>query len=66
MSALISGFRGLTIVKTVVQIAAYGLVMWTYAEQQGLGDAFVDGVKSLLGLPVDLLRMAATPGGGRA
>lgn len=51
--------------KTVVQIAAYGLVMWTYADRQGLGDAFVDGVKSLLGLPVDLLKMTATPGGGQ-
>jgi hypothetical protein len=49
----------------VVQIAAYGLVMWTYAERQGLGDAFTDGVKALLGLPSDLLRMAATPGGGQ-
>lgn len=65
MRRLISGVRGLTLLKTVVQIAAYGLVMWTYAEQQGLGETFVDGVKSLLGLPTDLLKMAATPGGGR-
>jgi hypothetical protein len=65
VTTLISGVRGLSLVKTVVQIAAYGLVMWTYADRQGLGDAFVDGVKSLLGLPVDLLKMTATPGGGR-
>jgi len=63
---LISGVRGLSLVKTVVQIAAYGLVMWTHAEKQGLGDSFVDGVKSLIGLPVDLLKMAGTPGGGGA
>jgi hypothetical protein len=54
------------LVKTIVQIAAYGLVMWTYAERQGLGDAFVDGVKALLRLPADLLGLAGTPGGGRA
>ena len=65
MRQLISGVRGLTILKTVVQIAAYGLVMWTYAERQGLGDAFVDGVKSLLRLPADLLG-AATFGGADA
>ena len=66
MTLPIPGVRGLSLVKTVVQIAAYGLVMWTYAEREGLGDAFVDGVKALLGLPADLLRMAGTPGGGRA
>lgn len=66
MSALISGVRGLSPVKTVVQIAAYGLVMWTYADRRGLGDAVVDGVKALFGLPADLLRLAATPGGGEA
>jgi len=66
VSALISGVRGLSLVKTVVQIAAYGLVMWTYAEKQGLGDVFVDGLKSLLRLPADLLGLAATSGGAGA
>jgi hypothetical protein len=62
---LFSGVRGLTIVKVVVQIAAYSLIAWTYAERQGVGDDFVDGVKSLLQLPADLLR-AVTPGGANA
>lgn len=66
MTLPISGVRGLSLVKTVVQIAAYGLVMWTYAERQGLGDAFVDGVKALFRLPADLLGLAGTPGGGEA
>ena len=52
--------------KTVVQIAAYVLITWTYAEGQGLGDAFVDGLKALLRLPADLLGLAGSPGGGRA
>ena len=65
MTTLISGIRGLSLVKTIVQTAAYLLVTWTYAEQRGLGDAFVQGLRDLLGLPVDLLRQA-TPGGGRA
>lgn len=65
MTLLISGVRGLSLVKTVVQIAAYGLVMWTYADRQGVGDLLVDGLTTLLGVPVDLLRQA-TPGGGRA
>ena len=51
--------------KTIVQIAAYGLVMWTYADRRGLSDALVDGVKALVGLPADLLALAATPGGGQ-
>ena len=66
MRTLISGVRGLSLVKTVVQIAAYVLITWTYAEEQGLGDAFVDGLKSLLRLPADLLGLAGSPGGGRA
>jgi len=65
VTPLISGFRGLTIAKTLVQIAAYGLVMWTQADRLGLGDTFVNGVKSLLGIPVELVRTAATPGGGQ-
>ncbi len=50
--------------KTIVQTAAYLLVTWTYAERRGLGDAFVQGLRDLLGLPFDLLRQA-TPGGGQ-
>lgn len=65
MRTLISGFRGLTILKTLVQIAAYTAVMWTHAERNGFGDEFVDGLKSLLRLPADLLG-AATPGGADA
>lgn len=64
MNTLISGFRGLRILKTVVQIAAYAFITWTYAERQGLEEPFMDGLKSLLRLPVDLLRWAV-PGGGR-
>ena len=51
--------------KTAVQIAAYLLITWTYAEKQGLGDTFVQGLKELIRLPRDLLHGAATPGGGR-
>lgn len=65
MTLPIPGVRGLSLVKTVVQIAAYGLVMWTYADRHGLGDAFVDGLKALVGLPAQLLRPAGTPGGGQ-
>ena len=61
----IPGIRGLRIVKIAVQIAAYGLIAWTYAERQGLGDEFVDGLKGLLRLPGDLLQ-AGTPGGADA
>ena len=61
----IPGIRGLTIVKIGVQIAAYSLIMWTYAERQGIVDEFVDGLKALLRLPADLLRWAV-PGGGDA
>lgn len=61
---LISGVRGLTILKTVVQIAAYALVSWTYAERAGLRDEFESGVRTLLQLPLDLLGLA-TPGGVR-
>jgi hypothetical protein len=60
---LISSVRGLTLVKTLVQIAAYALVMWTYADRQGLGDAFVDGLRALVGLPAQLLTGATSPGG---
>ena len=66
MIPLISSVRGLSLVKTVVQIAAYVLITWTYAERQGLGDALVDGLKALLRLPGDLLGLAGSPGGGRA
>mgnify|MGYP000294843501 CR=1 FL=1 len=62
---LAGGVRGLTLVKTLVQIAAYGVVMWTYAENAGLGDAFRRGVHALVGLPAQLVGQA-TPGGGRA
>jgi hypothetical protein len=48
----------------VAQIAASFLVAWTYAEKQGLGDEFMDGLKTLARLPLDLLGVAATPGGG--
>lgn len=65
MTPLISGGRGLTLLKTAVQIAAYLLITWTYAEKQGLGDTFVQGLKELIRLPRDLLHGAATPGGGR-
>ncbi len=61
---LISGVRGLTILKTVVQIAAYVLVTWTYAERAGLRDEFESGVRALLQLPLDLLA-PTTPGGVR-
>ena len=61
----IPGIRGLRIVKIAVQIAAYGLIAWTYAERQGLGDEFVDGLNALLRLPADLLRWAI-PGGADA
>ena len=64
MTPLISGVRGLTILKTVVQIAAYVLVSWTYAERAGLRDEFESGVRAILSLPFDLLKQA-TPGGVR-
>jgi len=61
----IPGIRGLRVVKIVVQIAAYAFLIWTNATRtEGLKNAFVDGLKSLLRLPVDLLRWAV-PGGGR-
>lgn len=66
MSPLIPDVRGLTLVGRVVQIGVYGLAIWTYADQRGLSDEVVDSVKTLIGLPVELLRLAATPGGGRA
>jgi hypothetical protein len=62
---LFTGIRGLTIVKLAVQIAAYSLIAWTYAERKGLEDALVDGLKGLLRLPADLLRWAV-PGGANA
>ena len=60
----IPGIRGLRIVKIAVQIAAYAFITWTYVERLGVKEAFVDGLKGLLRLPIDLLRWAV-PGGGR-
>jgi hypothetical protein len=62
---LVSLSRGLTLAKTVAQLGAYLLITWTYAERRDLGDRFVDGLLSLLGLPRDLLRAAGRPGGVR-
>lgn len=57
------GVRGLSFLSTVAQIAAYGIIAWTHAEQAGLGEEFVDGVRGALRLPLDLLEWLL--GGGR-
>jgi hypothetical protein len=61
---LIPRIRGLRLVKVVVQIAAYVLISWTYAERAGLRDEFESGVRAILKLPLDLLKQAI-PGGVR-
>lgn len=52
-------------VTSLAKLAASLLVAWTYAEKQDMGDRFVDGLKAVAQLPLDLLRSAATPGGVR-
>jgi hypothetical protein len=65
VSTVVSLSRGLSLAKTVAQLGAYLLITWTYAERRGLGDRFLDGLLSLLGLPRDLLRAVGRPGGVR-
>lgn len=64
MYQLISGFRGLRIFKMVVQIAAYVLISWTYAERAGFRDEFESAVRAVPKLLLDLLKQAL-PGGVR-
>ena len=64
MRQLISSLRGLTVLKTLVQIAAYVTVMWTTAESRGLGDEFVQGLRSVPQVVIELLR-GVLPRGAR-
>lgn len=68
MTLPIPGVRGLSVVKTVVQIAAYTVISWTYAKRAGFGDEFVQGLRAVPDVLAQLARDLvghATPGGGR-
>lgn len=58
----IPGGRGLNIAATLVQLGAYLLVAWTYADRLGLLEEVVDGLRWAVRLPLEGLRGAA-PGG---
>lgn len=68
MTLAIPSVHGLTLVKTVVQIAAYTVISWTYAKRAGFGDEFVHGLRAVPDVLAQLARDLvghATPGGGR-
>lgn len=62
MTLPISPKWGLTILAELVRIAAYLLISWTYAEKNGLGDEFVDGLRWLVRHPFEAIQ-GRTPGG---
>jgi hypothetical protein len=63
---LIPRLRGLRLLKIVFQLGAYLLVTWTHLNRLDLEDRFLSGLRGLLRLPLELVKLAATPGGGEA